>query len=162
MTRFLNVLDKVLLVVCTAATVAAGLVLTYSVIVRHFLHWSTDWQDEAAVFLLVGATFLSAPFVQAVRGHIAIEALHGSFPPAVERVRLLLVDLISVSFCGTFAWQAALLLKDAVESGEVTDSSWAPPLWLPYGLMTVGMVLLTIRLVAQILPAVAGLFSAKA
>ena len=60
---------------CALATIAAGLVLTHSIAVRYLLHSSTDWQDEMAVFLLVGATFLSAPYVQSMRGHIAIEAI---------------------------------------------------------------------------------------
>src|ERR1700676_5587707 len=76
-TRILNAIDAGLVVVCTLATIAAGLVLTYSVIVRSWLRWSTDWQDEISVFLLVAATFLSASYVQSVRGHIAIGVLQG-------------------------------------------------------------------------------------
>ena len=43
----------------------ASLVLTSSVVSRYFFKASTDWQDEAAVFCLVGATFLCGAFVQA-------------------------------------------------------------------------------------------------
>src|SRR5215471_20238338 len=68
--RVLDALDHALVSVCALATIAAGLVLTFSIAVRYVLHSSTDWQDEMAVFLLVGATFLSAPYVQSVRGHI--------------------------------------------------------------------------------------------
>jgi TRAP-type C4-dicarboxylate transport system permease small subunit len=146
----LDRLDRVLVALCVVASVAAGAVLTYSVAVRHFLHWSTDWQDEVSVFLLVGATFLSAPYVQARRGHIGIEAVRGLLGPGLERVRVLAVDLVGLVFCGTFTWLCWALLLDAVESGEVTDSTWAPPLWLPYGLMTGGMTLLTLRFLAQV------------
>ena len=57
------------------ALLAASLVLTSSVLTRYFLKASTDWQDETAVFLLVGATFLCGAFVQSIRGHIGIEAV---------------------------------------------------------------------------------------
>src|SRR5262249_37805528 len=59
----------------SVALVAAGFVLTYSVIVRYFLKISTDWQDEMSVFLIVGAVFMSSAAVQAIRGHVAIEAI---------------------------------------------------------------------------------------
>jgi TRAP-type C4-dicarboxylate transport system permease small subunit len=147
-------LDKVLVWACALATIGAGLVLTYSVLVRYFLQISTDWQDEMAVFLLVGATFLSAPYVQAVRGHIAIEAVEEFLPRGVERFRALVSDIVCLAFCAFFDWQCWLLLLEAVEDGRVTDSSWAPPLWIPYSLMTAGMTLLCLRFALQILDGV--------
>jgi hypothetical protein len=38
----------------------------------------------------------------------------------------------------------------SVISDDGTDSAWAPPLWIPYSLMTAGMSLLTLRLVMQL------------
>jgi TRAP-type C4-dicarboxylate transport system permease small subunit len=34
--------------------------------------------------------------------------------------------------------------------GQVTNSTWAPSLWVPYSMMFIGMVLLTIQLFLQI------------
>ena len=146
-------LDRVLVWACALATIGAGLVLTYSILVRYFLHISTDWQDEMAVFLLVGATFLSAPYVQSVRGHIAIEALEEFLPRKARRFRALVSDTVCLAFCGFFDWQCWLLLLEAIEDGRVTDSSWAPPLWIPYSLMTAGMTLLCLRFALQIVDA---------
>jgi TRAP-type C4-dicarboxylate transport system permease small subunit len=148
--RILDALDRGLISVCALATIAAGLVLTYSIAVRYVLHSSTDWQDEMAVFLLVGATFLSAPYVQSMRGHIAIEAIEGFLPRRAERVREIVSDIICLLFCAFFAWQSWLLLLEAIDDGRVTDSAWAPPLWIPYSMMTAGMSLLTLRLVLQL------------
>jgi TRAP-type C4-dicarboxylate transport system permease small subunit len=154
--RALDALDGVLVSVCALATIAAGLVLTYSIAVRYVLHSSTDWQDEMAVFLLVGATFLSAPYVQSMRGHIAIEAIEGFLSEPVKRVREIVSDVICLLFCAFFAWQSWLLLFEAIEDGRVTDSAWAPPLWIPYSMMTAGMSLLTLRLLLQVGHAFAG------
>jgi TRAP-type C4-dicarboxylate transport system permease small subunit len=151
-----DALDVALVWFCALATIGAGLVLTYSVVVRYFLHASTDWQDEMAVFLLVGATFLSAPWVQAVRGHITIEAVSGFLPRRIERARAITSDVICLSFCGFFTYQCWLLLLEAFDDGRVTDSAWAPPLWIPYSLMTVGMTLLCLRFALQIVGAFTG------
>src|SRR5262245_36028990 len=133
----------------SAALVAAGFVLTYSVIVRYFLKFSTDWQDETSVFLIIGAVFLSAAAVQARRGHVAIEAIVGLLPKRVNAVRVLLVDIASLVFCAYFAWKSWLLLEEAWSEGFRTGSTWAPPLWIPYSLMTVGMALLSVQLALQ-------------
>ena len=148
--RILNVIDHGLVIVCTLATIAAGLVLSYSVLVRNYLRWSTDWQDEISVFLLVFATFLSAPYVQSVRGHIAIEAIRGFISPVANRIRIVFVDMVCCAFVGVFTWQCWLLFLEAIDSGEVTDSAWAPPLWIPYSFMTIGMTLLALRMLVQL------------
>ena len=149
-------IDEAILRLSMIALLLASVVLTYSAVVRYFFKVPTDWQDEMAVFLLAGATFLSAPYVQSVRGHIAIEAIRGFLPKPIERVRKLLSDLICFAFCAFFAWQSWLLLLEAIEDGRVTDSAWAPPLWFPYSMMTVGMSLLALRFLVQIAQALFG------
>ncbi len=115
--------------------------LTYSVITRYFLKLSTDWQDETSVFLIIGAVFMSAAAVQARRGHVGIEAVIGLLSPRVNHVRQVLVDIASMLFCGYFAWKSWTLLHEAWVENYHSGSTWAPPLWVPYSLMTAGMTL---------------------
>src|SRR5262249_40543538 len=70
--RIIAIVNDIVVKLSSVALVAAGFVLTYSVIVRYFLKISTDWQDEMSVFLIVGAVFMSSAAVQAFRGHVAI------------------------------------------------------------------------------------------
>lgn len=144
--------NRAALGVSMVALVAACVVLTVSVVTRYLFKASTDWQDETAVFLLVGVTFLCAPWVQAQRGHIGIEAIVGLLPPAWNRVRRTLVDLMCLLFCGFFTWKSWRMLHEAWVDGQTTSSSWAPPLWIPYGLMTFGMALLTLQIALQLWP----------
>lgn len=131
------------------ALLVASSVLTYSVFSRYVFKASTDWQDETAVFCLVGATFLCGGFVQSLRGHVGIEAISGLLPVGVNRVRRVLVDLICLLFCGFFAWKSWTLFHEAWVEGQTTSSSWAPPLWIPYILMATGMSILTLQLFVQ-------------
>jgi TRAP-type C4-dicarboxylate transport system permease small subunit len=141
----MDLLNRSLLVPCMLALVVAAGILTYSVLARYFLKIPTDWQDEASVFLLVGATFLSGAYVQSMRGHIGIEALAGLLPPAVNRIRLMGVDAASAAFCLFFAWKSWTLLHEAWVDGQTSSSSWGPPLWIPYSMMAVGMSLLGLQ-----------------
>ena len=131
------------------ALLAASAVLTSSVVTRYLFKSSTDWQDETAVFLLVGATFLCGAFVQSIRGHIGIEAVSSLLPSTLDRVRLLLVDVLSLCFCALFAWKSWTLLHEAWVEGYYSATSWAPPLWIPYGLMALGITLVSLQFVVQ-------------
>src|SRR5882757_3649040 len=151
--RVFSALNQFIVLIASIALVGAALVLTYSVIVRYFLHISTDWQDEMSVFLIIGAVFMSSAAIQARRGHVAIEAISSMLPPPVNRVRLLIVDIMSMAFCGFFAWKSWVLLEEAWVENFHSGSTWGPPLWVPYSLMTAGMTLLSLQLLLQIVNA---------
>jgi len=147
--RVLAAVNRGVMVLGMIALLAAAVILSSSVVTRYFLHASTDWQDEASVFCLVGATFLCGAFVQAIRGHVGIEAVSTLLSARVNRVRVLLVDVGCLAFCIFFAWKSCTLLHEAWAEGQTTSSSWAPPLWIPYLLMSLGMILLAVQLSVQ-------------
>ena len=144
-------LNSVIVVFAALALVAACVILSYSVVGRALFHSPNYWQDEAAVFLLVGATFMSSAYVQGQRGHIGIEAFVGLLSPAANRVRLWLVDFASLAFCAFFTWKSWTLTHEAWTDGQVSNSMWSPPLDIPYGLMALGMTLLCMQLLLQII-----------
>jgi TRAP-type C4-dicarboxylate transport system permease small subunit len=151
--RLQSALDRVndlLIALSAVAAGAAGLVLTWEVAGRYFFKIPSDWQDELSIFLLVGATFLSASWIQARRGHVGIDALEHVLPQAVDRVRRFLVDVASLAFCGFFCLRCWTLLAEALEDGQTSNSAWSPPLWIPYGLMTAGMSVLVAQLLLQV------------
>src|SRR5437868_15235162 len=127
----------------------AAFVLTYSVFSRYLFKAGTDWQDEVAVFSIVGAVFLAGAWVQAQRGHIGIEAVASILPPSVNRVRIVIVDALTLAFCAFFAWKSWTLFHEAWVDKMTTSSTFSPPLTIPYGLMATGMTLLVIQLILQ-------------
>ncbi|MBS1130556.1 MAG: Tripartite ATP-independent periplasmic transporter, DctQ component [Proteobacteria bacterium] len=148
--RVMTGLHTAIMFLSSGALLGAALILCSSVFLRYFLKIPTDWQDEMSVFLLVGATFMCAGYVQSQRGHIGIEALGGLLPPLANRLRLLFCDLVSLLFCAFFSWKSILLFHEAWVDGQTTSSSWAPPLAIPYGFMTAGMILLSLQILLQL------------
>ena len=134
----------------TLCLLAAAIILTLSVVTRYFLKVSTDWQDETSVFLLVGAIFMCGAYVQSYRGHVGIEALASILPPKANRVRKIFVDIGSFVFCAFFSWKSWSMFHEALIGGHTTTSTFAPPLWIPYGLLALGMSLLSFQLFLQI------------
>jgi TRAP-type C4-dicarboxylate transport system permease small subunit len=153
--QLIDRLHRAVLVAGMLALLGAAGILSSSVFLRYFLHQPTDWQDEMAVFLLVGTTFLCGGYVQARRGHVGIEALLGLLSPAANRVRAVLVDGAALAFCAFFSWKSYALFLEAYREGQTTSSAWAPPLAIPYGLMFAGMLLLSLQLLLQVLRGVA-------
>ena len=143
--------NSMLLKLSMAAMILTALILTYSVVSRYFFNVPTDWQDEAAVFMLVGVTFLCTGYVQSFRGHIGIEALSSLLSPKANAIRQFFVDLVSCLFCAFFSWKSWALFHEAWVDGMTTSSTFAPPLWIPYAMMAFGMSILTLQILVQVL-----------
>ena len=152
----LAAINRVVVTLSSIALVIASIVLTYSVFSRYFFHFSTDWQDELSVFLIVGAVFMSGAAIQAQRGHVAIEAIVGLLPARTNHIRQLVVDFASFAFCAFFAWKSWTLLDEAITENYHSGSTWGPPLWIPYSLMSVGMTLLSLQLLLQVVAQLRG------
>ena len=154
--RTLGLCNNVIVVLAAIALIAACVILSYSVLGRALFHSPNYWQDEAAVFLLVGATFMTSAYVQGQRGHIGIEAFVGLMSPLANRIRLWLVDVASLAFCAFFAWKSWTLAHEAYVDGQVSNSMWSPPLAVPYVLMALGMTLLCVQILLQIIIPLSG------
>lgn len=146
----LAALNRWLTLVCGYALVAASLVLTYGVAMRYVFKVAIDWQDETSIFLIVGAAFLAAAAVQDRRGHVAIEAVAGLLSPRAERWRLLLVDALSLALCAFLAWKSWSQWHESWSGNEHSISSWGPPMWIPYLLMSAGLSLLCLQIAMQV------------
>src|SRR5262249_40340535 len=125
-------------------------VLTFGVTSGHVMGRAVIWQDEVTIFLVVGAIFLSSAYVQSKRGHIGIEVLSSYLSPGVNRVRHSLVDATAFCFVTIFAFQVVSRLQEGVVEGKSTHPAWGPPLWIPYLLLTFGMIVLALQLAQQV------------
>ncbi len=146
----MDVINGVMAVGSSLAIACAGLVLTWEVVGRYFLGIASDWQDELSTFLLIGATFASAAWTQARRGHVGIDAMSMLLPKAVDNLRRRLADLLSCVFCAYFSMKCWQLLVEAWVDDQTTPSAWGAPLWVPYACMTFGMGLLAVQQALQV------------
>ena len=153
--RAMQALNRAVMVPCMLAVFLAAAILTYSVAARYFFKVPTEWQDETAVFLLIGATFGSGAFVQSFRGHVGVQAIATLLPARVNHWRMLVVEFFSLLFCAFFAWKSWTLFREALHDGFTSNSTWGPPLWIPYLLMAAGMTLLALQLALEVVRRIA-------
>jgi TRAP-type C4-dicarboxylate transport system permease small subunit len=154
LTPVASLLHKVNAVLAVASGIAIGIaacVLTWEATARYLFKIPSDWQDEIAIFLLVGATFLAAGWVQEARGHVGIQALAAVLSPRLDAMRRYVSDFVTFAFCGFFAWKTWTLLIEAVHDGQTSNSAFGAPLWIPYGAMALGSTVLALQVLLQVL-----------
>ncbi len=138
------------------AIVLTSIVVCYGVVMRYYFSSPLDWGLELSVFMLIIATFMSAGYTQLQRGHVSIEIFEHLLSPRANKWRYLIGDALSLIFCAVLTWNSWEFFREAFADGRVTNSTWAPKLWIPYAFMTIGMASLSLQLLVQIVDAVVG------
>lgn len=139
-----------------ALVLTACLVVCQMVVVRYVFDASTIWQTEFVIFAIVGATLLGSPYVLLTRGHVNVDLLPSYLGPVGRRVLAVLASLMALVFCGLLAWRGWAYWHEAWTEGWVTESVWAPPLWIPLLPLPLGIGLLTLQYLADVLCLVTG------
>lgn len=146
--RRLSVLCGIVSVVLIIASV---IVVCHLVIVRYALNASAIWQHEFVTFALIGATFLGSPYVLLTRGHVNVDLLPLYLGHKGRMVLALLSSMMALVFCVIIAWTGLLWWEEAWTGNWHGETVWAPPLWIPYIAMPLGMGLLSLQYVADML-----------
>jgi len=136
--------------------VVTSAIVCYGVVMRYYFSSPTDWGLELSIFLLIIATFMSAGYTQLQRGHVSIEVLEHVLSPRINKWRYLVGDALSLVFCAFLAWNSWEFFREAFADGRVTNSTWAPKLWIPYLFMFIGMTALSLQQLVQIVDALVG------
>ncbi|MBO0902348.1 TRAP transporter small permease subunit [Jiella sonneratiae] len=130
---------------------SAVLSVSHMVFVRYALGWSTVWQTEYTAYAIVAATFLGAPWVLTVKGHVNVDILQMAAARRLRAAMQILSALLSLFFVALLAYAGWLHFEEAWSGGWTSDTVWAVPLWMPLLPMPVGTVLLALQYVAEIM-----------
>lgn len=136
--------------------IAAVLVVCHLVFVRYVLNESAIWQHEFVTFSLIGSTFLGSPYLLLVRGHVNVDLLPLYLGARARMILLVAASLLSLAFCAVIAWTGFVWWHEAWTNGWHAETVWAPPLWIPYLAMPIGMGLLALQYVVEMLALATG------
>lgn len=142
--------------IAAAFLLAAVLVVCHLVFVRYALNESAIWQHEFVTFSLIASTFLGSPYLLLNRGHVNVDLLPLYLGRRGRFVMALIASGLSLAFCLVIAWTGYEWWLEAWVKGWHAETVWAPPLWIPYLAMPLGIGLLALQYVADILALLTG------
>jgi TRAP-type C4-dicarboxylate transport system permease small subunit len=137
-------------------TMGAAAVVCEMVFARYVLNASTVWQTEFVLYSIVGATLLGSPYVLAVRGHVGVALLGSLAGPRARRALGVAAASGTVAFCAVLSWSAWRYFGEAWSQGWVTESVWAPRLWIVSLPLPIGLGRLTLEAVVELAVSLTG------
>ncbi|MCY0149666.1 TRAP transporter small permease [Hoeflea sp. G2-23] len=129
---------------------ASTLVVSQMVFMRYFLGASTVWQTEFVVYAMIASTFIGAPYVLLLKGHVSVDLLPTLLGGTGKRLLDVLAASLSLAFCALLGWSGWHFFYEAMSKGWTTDTVWALPLWIPLLPLPLGVGILCLQYIAEI------------
>jgi TRAP-type C4-dicarboxylate transport system permease small subunit len=148
--HLINRLSQISGYIAALSILAATLIIVHQVVVRYVFKIPTIWQVETAVYLLIAATFLGAPYGLKENAHINIDLLIIHLPAARRRKLDLLTSAIAMAFCFLLAYRGGVMWWEAFEGGWRSSSLLSVPLIYPYALIPAGMFITGLQYIVKI------------
>jgi TRAP-type C4-dicarboxylate transport system permease small subunit len=144
-----------------SAIVVALIVMVFSiflqVIYRYVLTMTLVWSEELARYLMVSSTFIGAGLGIAKESHIRMNLIRSVVRGENQtRIVNVFVNLFGLIFCIIFAGLSYQILKDVTEFGHRSPAINLP-MYLPFGAMFAGILLMILHCAVNFLQAVLGL-----
>ena len=124
--------------------------ITYDVLTRYFLDYSSPWSFDLSEYALVWITFLGAPWVLLQDRHVRIELLVDVLSPKVQRILGIVVCLIAIVTCAVLAWRTGLAALQYLDRNVMMPRIWRIPRIWPYSIIPIGSVLLMLAFVLRL------------
>jgi len=148
--RIVDIASRVCGVLAGLLLLVACVVVSESVFVRYVLEASTIWQTEFVKYAVVAATLLGSPYVLATRGHVSVDLISNRLAPSASLLLRLVAGSIGCVFCGVLAWSGWDYFHEAWRLGWVSESVWAPRLWIILLPLPIGVTLTSMQYLVEI------------
>jgi TRAP-type C4-dicarboxylate transport system permease small subunit len=129
----------------------AVLVICDMVIERYIFNLTTIWQIDVVTYSIVGATFISSPYVLMTRGHVNVDILPLHLGSAARYWLALFVSLLALAFCIVMFVLCTAYWYEAYSELWRSQTVWRARLWIPYLSMPIGLGLLILQYVTDVI-----------
>lgn len=136
-------------------------ITTVSVIGRYFFHAPVPDDVTMNEFLMVFVIFLPFAYVQFKREHIMVTLFSDMMPPKGVAVLDVIAHLLGLIFYGLMAWSAYYYFLDSWVVGSYMDGMLALPEWPTRFVFLAGVVIMSLRLVGDLIQAILELTTRK-
>ncbi|MEO6032671.1 MAG: TRAP transporter small permease [Burkholderiaceae bacterium] len=122
-----------------------ALATTWDVLLRSLAGGTINGLAEMVEYALFGATFLAAPWLLRVNGHVQVDFLVTALPPRVGAAIRRFGDAIGLAVCVVLLVYAVRVAWRALEAGNIVLKTMIFPEWWLYAVIAVSMALLALE-----------------
>ena len=144
LTTFRNLLDRLILGICSFALMLLVVTVTWQVFSRYVLNDPSSWTDELSRYTMVWLGLLGASYLFGVKGHLAITLLDSYLKGKAHTFLQLMINALSLSFV------SLAMLKGGIILMSKTTQQLSPALQLPmsyvYAILPISAVIIIIYL----------------
>ncbi|MBK5925979.1 TRAP transporter small permease [Rhodobaculum claviforme] len=112
---------------------------------------------EIGGFLFVAATMLALPATLRAGGHVRVTLVQKLGGPGVQRALTLVVLVIALGLAVFAAWAVGARALDSFQFGTLSFGMVRVPLWIPQGVMALGLGLFALALADEAWSALRGI-----
>ncbi|MGH7005715.1 MAG: TRAP transporter small permease, partial [Alphaproteobacteria bacterium] len=123
-------ISQAMAAVCCALLAIVAAVIVYDVTVRNFGFQPPNFTVSFTEYVLLYTTMLGAPYMVRRKGHILVEALIESVPPAVHAAMAKLVYAVCTVLSAGLAYYGARLAWEGIATGDMEYRSFDMPRWI--------------------------------
>ena len=131
-------------------TCVLAVVVIWGVVLTYVFKSSDIFSVEMSEYLLVFICFVSIPYILREGRHVRVDALVQLLSPKSRWRVELIASILAMGFCVLVVWKAAGVTLLNYQRGFRSASLVSLPLWIPYLIITLGFLILTLQYIVVI------------
>ena len=136
-------LERTLVGILGALAMVVGLI---QVIGRYFFPaQAISYAEEVIVYLVIWAVMIISSQLVRTDGHVRPDLVLRVMPPSWQRWAETFNCLVALAFCFGMVWYGGQIVDTSLMLDERSSTDLAFPMWIYYGAMPVGGVLMAVR-----------------
>ena len=124
--------------------------ITYDVLTRNLLGWSSPWAFDLSEYALVWMTFLAAPWILLRDAHVRVEILVDAVGPRAQRAIGVAVSIVGLLICLVLAWRTGIAAVEYAQNDVRMARIWNIPRIYPYIAVPIGSAALALAFIARL------------
>jgi len=126
------------------------LIVIHEVIVRYVFDSPTLYSVELSEYLLILVVFMSIGWVLKADRHVAVTFVVDLLPEKLRLGLKLVTSLLTVAFLSILVWKGGKVTLTAYTGNYHSSSLLEFPMWIPYGLIPLGALVLCLQYIVKI------------
>lgn len=132
-------------IVAALCLLTVTFIITYEVFMRYIFNAPTTWVQELSIYLCIAIGFLAAAYALKNNSHFCITLFVDRMTAKNRRRMKIFTSLLGMAYSVIFIIKGYENTKFAFDIGDTSTGLLRAPLWIPWMLVPIGSLLLTLQ-----------------